>query len=67
MSRLFLLALLALVGFASGFAPVNTPSVVGKFIGGGIGENREEKDRGARKKASGGDGLSVRRFFRAGC
>merc|ERR1719253_116869 len=28
MSRLFLLALLALVGLASGFAPVNTPSVV---------------------------------------
>ena len=50
MSRLFLLALLALVGLASGFAPVNTPSVVGKFIGGGIGENREEKERGARKK-----------------
>ena len=50
MSRLFLLALLALVGLASGFAPVNTPSVAGKFNGGGIGERREEKERGARKK-----------------
>jgi len=50
MSRLFLLALLALVGLASGFAPVNTPSVAGKFNGGGIGEKREEKERGARKR-----------------
>ena len=64
MSRLFLLALLALVGLASGFAPVNTPSVVGKFIGGGIGEKREEKERGARKKFGWRrPGPSVRRFF----
>ena len=62
MSRLFLLALLALVGLASGFAPVNTPSVVGKFNGGGIGENREEKERERVQKS---DGVRPSDVFRA--
>lgn len=66
MSRLFLLALLALVGLASGFAPVNTPSVVGKFNSGSIGGKHEEKKRESTKEILIGDGPRPSVVFRDG-
>ena len=57
MSRLFLVALLAVLGVVSGFAPVaNTASVVGEFHKSASDANREE---GRHRIVDGGDGPSV--------
>ena len=60
MSRLFLVALLAVLGVVSGFAPVaNTASVVGELSRVPAGWRRERERKERRGTIDGGDGPSV--------
>jgi hypothetical protein len=59
MSRLFLVALLALLGVVSGFAPVNTPSVVGEFFICAGSEAHSGRRKKVQRKRAHGDGPSV--------